>query len=109
VAASRTPLPTSVSRIGLPAIAPTRPTTIATEPSFVTQSSGSLITVDGRNDGDRAYHCVLNLSFASDADASRSVTTQVTLPGRQLNRVFTTGPHPNARFVQLRRHCSLSE
>jgi hypothetical protein len=91
-----------------PILEPIRPR-LAIEPTFVAQASDSTITVDGRNDGDRAYHCVLTLTWASDEGASRSVTTQATLPGRQMNRVFSSGPYHYIRFVRLTRQCSLSD
>ena len=72
------------------------------EPSFSAQASGSVITIDGRNDADVAFHCVINFAWTSDDEpgGSRGVTTQATLPARQSNRVvFISGPYRNVRFV----------
>jgi len=81
----------------------------AVPPSFTTHASGSAIAIDGRNDGDTAYRCVLNFSWTFDDDPTgpRAVTTQATLPGRQVNRVvFISGSYRNARFVGLPTwHC----
>ena len=74
------------------------------EPTFVARATGSTLELSGRNDGDVAYRCVINFSWTFDDDPTgpRSVTTQATLPGRQMNRVvFVSGPYRNARFVGL--------
>ena len=80
------------------------------QPSFVAQASGSVISIDGRNDADVSYHCVFNFAWTSDdqAGGSRGVTTQATLPARQSQRVVTlSGPHSNMRFVgQPRWNCT---
>lgn len=93
--------------------APQPPARIRVEPTFVAQASGSVVEISGRNDGDTAYHCVINFSWTFDDDPSgpRSVTTQATLPGRQLNRaVFISGPYRNARFVGLPTwYCSAAD
>jgi hypothetical protein len=79
------------------------------EPTFTMQASGSVIAIDGRNDGDTAFRCVLNFSWTFDDDPTgpRAVTTQATLAGRQVNRVvFISGPYRNVRFVGLPTwHC----
>ena len=72
------------------------------EPSFSAQASGSVISIDGRNDADVAFHCLIDFAWTSDDEpgGSRSVTTQATLPARQSNRVvFISGPYRNIRFV----------
>lgn len=77
-----------------------KPSRIA--PSFVAQAGGGTLSIDGRNDGDAAYRCVLNFTWASDDDptAMHPVTQQVTLPGHQVNRVvLITGPYRQMRFV----------
>jgi hypothetical protein len=53
------------------------------EPTFVAQATGSVVEISGRNDGDTAYHCVVNVSWTFDDDPAgrRSVTAQATLPG----------------------------
>jgi len=33
------------------------------EPTFVARASGSVVEISGRNDGDTAYHCVINFSW----------------------------------------------
>ena len=74
------------------------------EPTFTTRASGSVIAIDGRNDGDTAYRCVLNFSWTFDDDPTgpRTVTAQATLAARQVNRVvFISGPYRNVRFVGL--------
>lgn len=80
------------------------------QPSFVAQASGSVISIDGRNDADVSYHCVFNFAWTSDdqAGGSRGVTTQATLPARQSQRVvFISGPYSNVRFVgQPRWNCT---
>jgi len=80
------------------------------QPSFVAQASGSVISIDGRNDADVSYHCVFNFAWTSDDQpgGSRGETTQATLPARQSQRVVTiTGPHSNMRFVgQPRWNCT---
>ena len=77
------------------------------------QASGSVVQISGRNDGDTAYHCVINFSWTFDDDPSgpRAVSAQATLPGRQLNRVvFISGPYRNVRFVSRPTwHCTPSE
>lgn len=92
---------------------PQPPARTRVEPTFVAQASGSVVEISGRNDGDTAYHCVINFSWTFDDDPSgpRSVTAQATLPGRQLNRVvFISGPYRNVRFVGLPTwHCTASE
>jgi hypothetical protein len=79
------------------------------QPSFVAQASGSVISIDGRNDADVAYHCVFNFAWTSDdaPGGSRGVTTQATLPARQSQRVVViSGPYNNVRFVgQPRWNC----
>jgi len=79
-------------------------------PTFVYQASGSVVEISGRNDGDTAYHCVINFSWTFDDDPTgpRSVTAQASLPGRQVNRVvFISGPYRNVRFIgQPAWHCS---
>jgi hypothetical protein len=83
------------------------------EPTFVAQASGSVISIEGRNDGETTYHCVMNFSWTSDDEptGSRAVTTQATLPGRQVNRVvFISGPYHNVRFVgQPRWNCTATD
>jgi hypothetical protein len=80
------------------------------QPSFAAQASGSMISIDGRNDSDVSYHCVFNFAWTSDdqAGGSRGVGAQVTLPARQSQRVVTvSGPHGNMRLVgQPRWTCS---
>lgn len=80
------------------------------QPSFVAQASGSVISIDGRNDADVSYHCVFSFAWTSDdqAGGSRGVTTQATLPARQSQRVVTlSGPYNNMRFVgQPRWNCT---
>jgi hypothetical protein len=95
-----------------PAPRTSRPKT-SVEPTFVAQASGSVISIDGRNDGETTYHCVMNFSWTSDDEptGSRTVTTQATLPGRQVNRVvFISGPYHNVRFVGLPRwNCTATD
>ncbi len=80
------------------------------QPGFTAQANGSLISIDGRNDADVSYHCVVNFAWTSDdqAGGSRGVTTQATLPARQSQRVLTfSGPHINMRFFgQPRWNCT---
>jgi hypothetical protein len=78
----------------------------AAAPSFSLQSGGATLAIDGRNDSDTAYHCVINLEWAADGDApgSRAVTAQATLPPRQSNRVlYLSAPGGGARIVGLPR------
>lgn len=100
---------TPAPRIGIAppggAGAGTRPGRVA-EPSFTTQASGSSISIDGRNDSDVAFHCVINFAWTADGEpgGSRGVSTQATLPARQVTRVvFIAGPYHNMRFVGLPR------
>ena len=92
---------------------PQPPARTRVEPTFLAQASGSVVEISGRNDGDIAYHCVINFSWTFDDDTSgpRVVTTQATLPGRQLNRVvFITGPYRNVRFVgRPTWHCNAAD
>jgi hypothetical protein len=110
---TRVATPIVAPRIGAaPAAAPggvaRAPSTL--QPSFVAQASGSVISIDGRNDADLSYHCVFNFAWTSDdqAGGSRGMTTQATLPARQSQRVVTlSGPHTNMRFVgQPRWNCT---
>lgn len=76
------------------------------EPSFTVKASGSSISIDGRNDNDVAFHCVINFAWTADGElgGSRGVTTQATLPARQSNRVvFISRGYRNMRFVGLPR------
>ena len=76
------------------------------QPSFIAQASGSVIRIDGRNDADIAFHCVLDFAWTADGEpgGSRGVTTQLTLPARQSQRVvLLSGPHRDVRFVGLPR------
>jgi hypothetical protein len=86
------------------------PSLSTAQPSFVAHASGSVISIDGRNDADVSFHCVLNFAWASDDEpgGSRGVTTQATLPARQSQRVVTlSGPYNNMRFVgQPRWSCT---
>lgn len=92
---------------------PRPPARTRVEPTFVAQATGSVVEISGRNDGDTAYHCVVNFSWTFDDDPGgpRSVTAQATLPGRQVNRVvFISGPYRNARFVSRPTwHCNAVE
>jgi hypothetical protein len=104
--------PAPASRIGItPASSPGAGvrSPSAAEPIFSAQASGSVITIDGRNDADVAFHCVINFAWTSDDEpgGSRGVTTQATLPARQSSRVvFISGPYRNVRFVgQPRWNC----
>jgi len=114
-APARTPMtpiePRGSGSLAVPA--PQPPPRIRVEPTFTAQASGSVVEISGRNDGDTAYHCVINFSWTFDDDPSgpRAVTAQATLPGRQLNRVvFISGPYRNVRFVGLPTwHCTASE
>jgi hypothetical protein len=75
------------------------------EPRFNAQSSGSSLSIDGRNDSDVAFRCVIHFAWTADGEpgGSRGGSTQVTLAPRQSNRVvFLSGP-PNMRFVGLPR------
>lgn len=109
-APARTPVVPVEPRVDRPAAVP-KPPPVKTrvEPTFVVRSTGSALEISGRNDGDAAYRCVINFSWTFDDDpiGPRSVTTQATLPGRQVNRVvFVSGPYRNARFVGLPTwHC----
>ena len=115
-ASGRAPLALPNPRIDIaPATPPPRtlrPKT-SVDPTFVAQASGSVISIEGRNDGETTYHCVLNFSWTSDDEptGSRAVTTQATLPGRQVNRVvFISGPYHNVRFVgQPRWNCTATD
>ena len=104
-APGRTPLALPNPRIDIAPATPAPRTSrskTSVEPTFVAQASGSVISIDGRNDGETTYHCVMNFSWTSDDEptGSRTVTTQATLPGRQVNRVvFISGPYHNVRFV----------
>ncbi len=105
---ARTAAPIVAPRIGAAPAAPQggAPTPSTLQPSFVTQASGSVISIDGRNDTDRSYHCVFNFAWTSDDQpgGARGVTTQATLPARQSQRVvFISGPYHNVRFVGLPR------
>jgi hypothetical protein len=76
------------------------------EPSFTVQASGSSLSIDGRNDSDQAFRCVINFAWTADGEpgGSRGESAQATLPARQSNRVvFITGPYRNMRFVGLPR------
>jgi hypothetical protein len=104
--------PAPASRIGItppPVLGASARSSSVAEPSFSAQASGSVITIDGRNDADVAFHCVINFAWTSDDEpgGSRGVTTQATLPARQSNRVvFISGPYRNVRFVgQPRWNC----
>lgn len=92
---------------------PQPPARTRVEPTFVAQANGGVVEISGRNEGDTAYHCVINFSWTFDDDTSgpRVVTTQAMLPGRQLNRVvFITGPYRNVRFVGLPTwHCNAAD
>ncbi len=115
-APARTPM-TPIDPLGSGSVAvpgpPQPPQKTRVEPTFVAQASGSLVEISGRNDGDTAYHCSINFTWTFDDDpiGPRSVTTQATLPGRQLNRVvFITGPYRNVRFVGLPTwHCNAAD
>lgn len=115
-ASGRAPLALPNPRIDIapatPAPRTLRPKT-SVDPTFVAQASGSVISIEGRNDGETTYHCVLNFSWTSDDEptGSRAVTTQATLPGRQVNRVvFISGPYHNVRFVgQPRWNCTATD
>lgn len=89
------------------------PARTAIEPTFTIQAGTGVLAIDGRNDGDTAYRCVLNFSWTFDDDPTgpRAVTTQATLPGRQVNRVvFISGPYRNVRFVgQPSWHCVVAD
>jgi hypothetical protein len=110
-APARTPAPVEPRVDRSAAVPGPQPPPVKTrvEPTFVARASGSAVEISGRNDGDAAYRCVINFSWTFDDNPTgpRSVTTQATLPGRQLNRVvFISGPYPNARFVGLPTwHC----
>jgi hypothetical protein len=99
--------PIAAPRIGVaPSPAPLAAARAAAEPSFVVRVDGGGIRIDGRNDGDVALHCVVNLSWTSDNEpgGSRAVTAQATLPARQSNQVLViTGAQPNLRVVGLPR------
>ncbi len=102
--------PIAAPRIGaVPAPAPLAAARVAAEPSFMVRAEAGGIRVDGRNDGDVALHCVLNLAWTADHEpgGSRAVTAQATLPPRQSNQVLViTGAQPNLRVVGLPRwHC----
>ena len=82
-----------------------RPTRVV-EPSFSAQASGSSLSIDGRNDSDIAFHCVINFAWTADGEpgGSNGVTTQAALPARQSRRVvFISGAYRNMRFVGLPR------
>lgn len=114
-APARTPMtpadPLGSGSVAVPGVPP--PARTRVEPTFVAQASGSVVEISGRNDGDTAYHCVINFTWTFDDDPSgpRSVTAQATLPGRQLNRVvFISGPYRNVRFVGLPTwHCNAAD
>jgi hypothetical protein len=101
-------------RIGIapPRAAPPPSARFTAEPTFVAQAGGSLISIDSRNDGDTAPHCMLDFSRACDGEpgGSRAVTIQATLPARQTNRVVSiSGTCRNVRFITLPRwHCTAS-
>jgi hypothetical protein len=106
---TRVAAPIVAPRIGAaPAARP--PGAVPSQPSFVAQASGSVISIDGRNDADVSYHCVFNFSWASDdpAGGSRGETVQATLPARQSQRVVSiSGPYGNLRFLgQPRWNCT---
>ncbi len=76
------------------------------EPSFTAQVSGSSLSIDGRNDSDLTFRCVISFAWTADGEpgGSRGESAQATLPARQSNRVvFITGPYRNMRFVGLPR------
>jgi hypothetical protein len=78
----------------------------AASPSISLQTGGGSLAVDARNDGDTAYHCVLQLEWAADGDAggSRAVSAQATLPPRQSNRVlYLSAPGGGGRVIGLPR------
>jgi hypothetical protein len=105
----RVAAPIVAPRIGAaPAARP--PGAVPSQPGFVAQASGSVISIDGRNDADVSYHCVFNFSWTSDdpATGSRGETVQATLPARQSQRVVSiSGPYGNLRFVgQPRWNCT---
>jgi len=109
---TRVAAPIVAPRIGAAPAAPqggVARTPATLQPSFVAQASGSVISIDGRNDADVSYHCVFNFAWTSDDEpgGSRGVTTQATLPARQSQRVVSiSGPYRNVRFVgQPRWNC----
>lgn len=72
------------------------------EPHFTAQAIGSSLGVDGRNDGAVSQSCLVRFTWTwqGNRDGPRSSSTQVTLPGRQINRVVTlTAPGPGAQIV----------
>lgn len=78
------------------------PVPLRVEPSFTALAVGSSLSIDARNDGDVPQSCLVSFSWTWDGNPSapRSSSTQVTLPGRQRNRVLTlTAPGYGARFL----------
>ena len=82
------------------------PVPLRVAPTFTAQAVGSSLSVDGRNDGDAPQSCLVSFAWTWDANdsAPRSSSTQITLPGRQRNRVVTlTAPGSGARFTAAPR------
>lgn len=99
--------PIAAPRIGaVPAPAPLAAVRAAAEPSFVVRVEAGGIRVDGRNDGDVALHCVLNLAWTADHEpgGSRAVTAQAMLPPRQSNPLlWIAAGQAHPRIVGLPR------
>ena len=94
--------PLSVDRVGSGVVVIPVPAPSQVEPSFTAQAIGSSLSIEGRNDGDVPQSCLVSFAWTWDGNpgAPRSSSTQVTLPGRQSNRVVTlTAPGYGARFV----------
>jgi len=104
-APARTPLPGPRIGIATPVTGTAARPGRVVEPSFNAQSSGSSLSIDGRNDSDVAFHCVIQFAWTADGElgGSRGVSTQVTLAPRQSNRVVFLSGHSNMRFVGLPR------
>ena len=72
------------------------------DPAFQTQISGGRLTIDGRNDGDVALHCLIDFAWTSGQIGStpQVVSRQVQLPARQSQQVLSvTSPQGGMQLV----------
>jgi hypothetical protein len=111
-ASGRAPLALPNPRIDIapatPAPRTLRPKT-SVDPTFVAQASGSVISIEGRNDGETTYHCVLNFSWTSAHRLSHSHDSgHATGSAGQSSRVHLRplSQRPVRRPATLELHCN---
>jgi hypothetical protein len=78
----------------------------AAGPGFSVLSGGGALAIDGRNDSDIDYHCVLHVEWAADGGpgGTRAARATAALPPRQSMRVLSLpAPGGGARLVGLPR------